>query len=69
MVRVSIAETKHHDLKPSWGGKDLFGLHFCKWRLLVSFPATQTLIFTEMVLITTLADASGIFAVNSYTLN
>ena len=28
LVRVSIAVIKHHDPKPSWGGKDLFGLHF-----------------------------------------
>jgi hypothetical protein len=23
-----MAEMKHHDQKASWGGKDLFGLHF-----------------------------------------
>jgi hypothetical protein len=26
-VRVSIATTKHHDQKASWGGKGLFSLH------------------------------------------
>jgi hypothetical protein len=25
---VSIAATKHHNQKASWGGKSLFGLHF-----------------------------------------
>jgi hypothetical protein len=25
---VSIAATKHHDLKASWGGKGLFSSHF-----------------------------------------
>ena len=28
LVRVSIAATKHHNQKASWGGKGLFGLHF-----------------------------------------
>lgn len=28
LVRVSIVVKKHHDQKASWGGKDLFGLHF-----------------------------------------
>ena len=27
LVRVSIAVTKHHDQKPSWGRKGLFDLH------------------------------------------
>jgi hypothetical protein len=27
-LRVSIAATKHHNGKASWGGKSLFGLHF-----------------------------------------
>jgi hypothetical protein len=28
LLRVSIAGLKHHDQKPSCGGKGLFGLHF-----------------------------------------
>jgi len=28
LVRVPITATKYHAQKPSWGGKDLFGLHF-----------------------------------------
>ena len=28
LVRVSIAATKHHDPKASWGGQGLFGLCF-----------------------------------------
>jgi len=28
LVRVSLAWTKHHDKKASWGGKGLFDLHF-----------------------------------------
>jgi hypothetical protein len=28
LVRVSIAVTKYHNQKSSWGGKGLFGLYF-----------------------------------------
>jgi hypothetical protein len=28
LVQVSIAVTKRHDQKASWGERDLFGLHF-----------------------------------------
>jgi hypothetical protein len=27
LIKVSVAETKHHDQKVSFGGRGLFGLH------------------------------------------